>query len=923
MAGNRFTERPDAEDEFANEINEQEFLVSELKKEFPNDPVLQQGKLFEAQRLPTLPVKGLAKRSLETSLLEIDADVSASYAEYNINKMVPGVDDEELDEILDDEFEFYLDPDDGGFRAPATTGLFLISVEIDDIPFDFHDVYLTSGPEQIPSFIANGLEDDDILNSVFCVWFIERDLARPIPNYKTLEVMLAERSLTYDDIAEADADQMKQFDMRIDGRFKNYPEEDDLGNPLPRPTIYDEFVSRSVIDRSKNWNPTIRFKAGYVQGESSTGVPFLRDPGDYIKPEQLRGKATYIPELDKTVPARTAKLIEVRRIELNSESPNMSDKKLAREFLKLRDPLEDTDPDDKYFDKSFVTTRRERLRAEYEGKLVLLQWPGVFNIDIVQNFSDNVVSDDLIFDLRFMMFGHLKQVISLRTLKEIARTNNVDTSAYDPVDEIIPPGVAGSDEFIAAMESLDEEQFSALSQITGLINVMVQQGAIEVLGDQRTETGVRAIWDDFGQIAQVDRLDFVEYDNYVTYESNNLAPFDIKELTLYEPAGSIAYYPPKRYDDMQQQAIAQGQFDQAKKAIEEMFPPVASKAAELGLRLSGIQGGFAQACQDAFGPDSDVHQILHNNLAADGKTFELIKEKNSGKIKVKGREESFFKLCEKETRIFGYSMNKNKENKIFLSNGEISSAWFINTNDKDNYNRAQALLATIDCDGLVLADNRMAKAMEKARKGTTPKYRRDDGGSAGDRKQRYARPERGGSRVRQQMKDENYFRAGVAQYILEFIIDPRKWQSESDSLPDDLLNSNNTADLYTLCKEADDFLVNIQQDITEINEFIAGIDERILKADSVEELLDIEEKLRNGKNLVEEFNVELFTYLESLEAYINDQKVALVKRIVEAIQHVRKCVNEKNDKYYITWAPENAAVAAAYTSVDMDSYKRD
>ena len=67
------------------------------------------------------------------------------------------------------------------------------------------------------------------------------------------------------------------------------------------------------------------------------------------------------------------------------------------------------------------------------------------------------------------------------------------------------------------------------------------------------------------------------------------------------------------------------------KAIEEMFPPVASRAAELGLRLSGIQGGFAQMCQDAFGPDSDIHQILHNNVTDDGKTFELIKEKNLAK----------------------------------------------------------------------------------------------------------------------------------------------------------------------------------------------------------------------------------------------------------------------------------------------------
>ena len=157
MADNRFTKRPDAKDEFANEINTKEIISKYLLEEFPTDKVLQQGKLSESDVLPTIPVKGLASRNTATSLLEIDADVSASYAQYNINKMVPGVDDEELDEILDDEFEFYLDPDDGGFRAPATTGIFLISVEIDDRPFDFHDTYITSGPENIPSFIANGM----------------------------------------------------------------------------------------------------------------------------------------------------------------------------------------------------------------------------------------------------------------------------------------------------------------------------------------------------------------------------------------------------------------------------------------------------------------------------------------------------------------------------------------------------------------------------------------------------------------------------------------------------------------------------------------------------------------------------------------------------------------------------------------------
>jgi len=99
MAGNRFTERPDAEDEFANEINTKDFISKYLLTEFPNDPVLQTGRLSAEEELPRIPVKSLASRNKATSLLEIDADVSASYAEYNINKMVPGVDDDELDEI--------------------------------------------------------------------------------------------------------------------------------------------------------------------------------------------------------------------------------------------------------------------------------------------------------------------------------------------------------------------------------------------------------------------------------------------------------------------------------------------------------------------------------------------------------------------------------------------------------------------------------------------------------------------------------------------------------------------------------------------------------------------------------------------------------------------------------------------------------
>ena len=353
-----------------------------------------------------------------------------------------------------------------------------------------------------------------------------------------------------------------------------------------------------------------------------------------------------------------------------------------------------------------------------------------------------------------------------------------------------------------------------------------------------------------------------------------------------------------------------------------MFPPVASRAAELSLRLSGIQGGFAQQCQDAFGPDSDIHRILYNKIDNSGTQFVFKKEKNSGKIKTKGSSNKFFRLVEKEGRITR-SLSKSAENHIFLPNGDLNKAWHINTNNADRNKRGVALEATIGASGLELCDNAMKRSMDRARNSITiPKWRRSDGGSAGDRKQRYARPERGGTRQREQMKDGDYFRATVAQFILEFIIDPRQYQPSHDSLPLDLINSNDTADLYTLCTEAEDFLAEIKSDIQEISEFISTIDGRILRATTIDELLEIETQLRDGKHLVEDFNDELFSYLESLEAYIRDEQIALIKSIVKSIQYVRKKVNQKNDKYYIEWAPSNASIAAAYTSVDVDAYKR-
>ena len=102
---NRFLDRRDPTT--AEEVNENQIVVNILRDEFPNDPLLNKGILSVVPNQVPAPVDEVAERNKYTGRLELDADISASYAEYPINKLVPSINDEELDDILEDEFEFY------------------------------------------------------------------------------------------------------------------------------------------------------------------------------------------------------------------------------------------------------------------------------------------------------------------------------------------------------------------------------------------------------------------------------------------------------------------------------------------------------------------------------------------------------------------------------------------------------------------------------------------------------------------------------------------------------------------------------------------------------------------------------------------------------------------------------------------------
>jgi len=315
MATNRFTQRK----ENVQTYDESKALLDIMRADFPNDLYYKNGYLTPEQLTATTqPIVSATDSNTvkasrnDSNVVTVYKDVT-EYTEYPINKSIPTVNETELDDLLDDEWNYFTQP--GQLRQPTTTGLFLIPKEIQLNPSDFHHEYITRGPENINNLSTS----DDIASNIFCVYYIDNDIAYPIPNYKTLEVMLVERGLTYTAIREASTDDMRNFDMIFDGKFVGDLTPNEQQNPI------EEFNFRKLSDRTLDWNERVRFDSGY-----RPKAPFKRDPGDYLKPIGYRGTGTS----------------DVYTLE---------------------------DTNDRYFDLAFQgQTYKEKLREKYEVKWLLI-----------------------------------------------------------------------------------------------------------------------------------------------------------------------------------------------------------------------------------------------------------------------------------------------------------------------------------------------------------------------------------------------------------------------------------------------------------------------------------------------------------------------------------------------------------------------
>jgi len=628
---NRFVVASSKEEKLSVDIND--MLLNIMKDEFPDDILYSQDLIYpessDRQAFNSFRNKKFidkngnpkAKSNLPLTdrntknVLDVSTDRD-EYAKYDLRKSYPTVDEDILDDLIDEEWEYFEDPEEEPIEVAVPvkeSGLFLVNSDID--LGDVHDMYIDRGPQNID-------EDSESDISPFCVFYINNGIAYPIPTYKTLEVMLVERGLTYENISEATADQIREFDLLLDGDTDDgvdYGGADVDENDDGEVTPLEEFRARSMPTRDSDWNYSIRFRSGYLPK-----APFLRDPGDYIKPEPMRA-------IDGRNP-------------VDEDGDPLPPDSYVKE-----------DPNDRYFDQVFQKqTYRERLREKYEGKMIIADWPRPDYVPREVSMGTETAVDDVVLNLRMMINGHWKRVTSGGTMKLYAYMNEYDISDYTP----------GSGRYGA----------------TGYINLLVEAGGVTVVqpsgGTPTTNelisdtprsdlnAGTEPLWNAFPHIVEADDdgragLDIAEYREYLDNFSNGGDPFGIEHLQPYEPAGSIKYYPARQYEDLIAQAIEQEQIDAVKEQIFEIWPGVASMIENVNTQFKALPADYGNYVLRELGPNSPLYRVM---ISKDGK-WKYIKKKTwfgKDKIKTKTSDRRLFKVCKKRVGI-KTSLNERQE----------------------------------------------------------------------------------------------------------------------------------------------------------------------------------------------------------------------------------------------------------------------
>ena len=183
----------------------------------------------------------------------------------DVYQVAPLVDEDSLEDLVDDGFSFFVEEEEEEelVEVPEFENdifITMVSTELNDC----HDMYLRLGP---------GANSTPIGNDTFCVFYIDQGVARPIPNYETLEVMLIERQIGYESIRIGTEEDNTLYNINSNS----------IG-PLASIARYEE---TRMPDRYQEWNLQFRLESGY-----RPVAPFLRDPGNYYDPTNINDLGT-------------------------------------------------------------------------------------------------------------------------------------------------------------------------------------------------------------------------------------------------------------------------------------------------------------------------------------------------------------------------------------------------------------------------------------------------------------------------------------------------------------------------------------------------------------------------------------------------------------------------------------------------------
>jgi hypothetical protein len=574
------------------------------------------------------------------------------------------------------------------------------------------------------------------------------------------------------------------------------------------------------------------------------------------------------------------------------------------------------DPDDFYFDLVFQKqTYLEKLRAKFEGKMMILSWPKPYELQSVIGYDGDVtdeandLTNDKVYWVRMMINGFWKQVVDTKVFRAYAALNGYDIGKLSVTDE----------------ESLtDIEKYRLLYGEKGLINLLVEAGGITVLADDGLAS---PIWNDFPHIVEADRLDFCEYKKYLDHYNNGGAPFEIEILKPYEPAGSTAYYLPSRIVALSEQVRLQQEFESLRIIVKDRWRQLASSVEEKAKITESLRTDYSKYINILCSDDNEVLNIF---VSTRGQWRLFKKSKDGSSITTIASSDNLFGLLRDFNttdylkNMFPYKFSPEalrRTLETIQTNPKIAKQIFANPEEEleDFDIQDIADMAKLDIDewldyGLEIAGSALDDVLDNGSADRVPLETKNAAKAAQNNRTMPDNPSRGITDTRPREGNRYQFpKLTNGELSIETIILTKTIKNMVRQRIQDRVDDIN---LITRGKQADSMVVELRDDLNACRNFLDGVDEQIERAEDIENFRNINDALTA---LQEDLDDMTNNDIEFCNAVFSDMltiAISHMELLYESIQEFRRRVNEYQDdngsKYYVSYPPGVATILNRY-----------